>query len=86
MMTNVDFEGFNDWSDKELIEAKNTIDAILELRKKEKVFDALKRVESAMAELQKAANGIDYFDIDDGRYSLADIFETIKSYYKERMV
>lgn len=89
MMTNVDFEGFNDWSDKELIEAKDAINAILELRKKEKVFDALKKVESAMAELQRAANGIDgidYFDIDDGRYSLADIFETIKFYYKERMM
>ena len=86
MMTNVDFEGFNDWSDKELIEAKDVINTILELRKKEKVFDALKKVESAMVELQKATNGIDYFDIDDGRYSLADIFETIKFYYKERMV
>lgn len=84
MMTNVDFEGFNDWSDKELIEAINTINTILELRKKEKVFDALKKVESAMAELQRAANGIDYFDFD-GRYSLANIFENIKLYYKERM-
>lgn len=85
MMTNVDFEGFNDWSDKELIEAKDTINTILELRKKEKVFDALKRVADAMTELQKITGEIDYFDFD-GSYSLADIFETIKLYYKERMM
>ena len=85
MMTNVDFEGFNDWSDKELIEAINTINAIIESRKKEKIFDALKKVEDAMAELQKATGEIDYFDFD-GRYSLADIFKNIKFYYTERMV
>lgn len=33
-MTNVDFEGFNDWSDEELIEAINTINTILESRNK----------------------------------------------------
>ena len=37
MMTNVDFEGFNDWSNKELVEAKDVINAILESRKKEKI-------------------------------------------------
>ena len=84
MMTNVDFEGFNDWSDKELIEAKNTIDTILELRKKEKIFDALKKVENAMVELENATNEIDYFDFN-GNYSLADVFETIRLYYKERI-
>lgn len=85
MMTNVDFEGFNDWSDKELIEAINTINAIIESRKKEKVFDALKKVENAMVELQKTTGEIDFFDFD-GTYSLADVFETIKLYYKERMM
>ena len=37
MMTNVDFEGFNDWSNQELVEARDIINAILELRKKEKM-------------------------------------------------
>ena len=83
-MTNVDFEGFNDWSDKELIEAINTINAIIESRKKEKVFNALKKVENAMAELQKATGEIDFFELD-GSYTLADVFETINLYYKERM-
>lgn len=83
MMTNVDFEGFNDWSDKELIEAINTINALLESRRKEKVLNALKKVEDAMVELQKATGEIDFFDFD-GTYSLADVFETIKLYYKER--
>ena len=84
MMTNVDYEGFNDWSDKELIEAINTINALLESRREEKVLNALKKVEDAMVELQKATGEIDFFDFD-GTYSLADVFETIKLYYKERM-
>ena len=84
MMTNVDFEGFNDWSDKELIEAINTLSALLESRKKEKILNALKKVEDAMAELQRTTNGIDYFELC-GSYSLADIFESISIYYKERM-
>lgn len=85
MMTNVDFEGFNDWSDKELIEAINTINAIVESRKKEKVLNALKKVEDAMVELQKTTGEIDSFELD-GSYTLDDIFETIKLYYKKRMV
>ena len=84
MMTNVDFEGFNDWSDKELIEAINTINAIIESRKKEKVLNALKKVEDAMVELQKTTGEIDFFELD-GNYTLADVFEAISLYYKERM-
>lgn len=85
MMTNVDFEGFNDWSDKELIEAINTINTIIESRKKEKVLNALKKVEDAIVELQKTTGAIDYFDFD-GSYSLADIFETVKLYYKGELI
>lgn len=84
MMTSVDYEGFNDWTDTELIEAINTINVLLESRRKEKVLNALKKVENAMVELQKATGEIDFFDFD-GTYSLADVFETIKLYYKERM-
>lgn len=83
-MTSVDYEGFNDWTDTELIEAINTINVLLESRRKEKVLNALKKVENAMVELQKATGEIDFFDFD-GTYSLADVFETIKLYYKERM-
>lgn len=85
MMTNVDFEGFNDWSNKELVEARDTINTILELRQKEKISNALKRVENAMTELQKASEEIDYF-VFDGDYSLADIFETIKFQLREKGV
>lgn len=83
-MTSVDYEGFNDWTDTELIEAINTINVLLESRRKEKVLNALKKVENAMVELQKATGEIDFFDFD-GTYSLPDVFETIKLYYKERM-
>ena len=86
MMTNVDFEGFNDWSNKELVEAKDVINAILESRKKEKISNILKKIEDAMTELQKASEEIDYFDFDGTDYSLADIFETIKSQLREKGV
>ena len=86
MMTNVDFEGFNDWSNKELVEARDTINAILELRKKEKISNVLKKIENAMIELQKASEEIDYFDFDGTDYSLADIFETIKLQLREKGV
>lgn len=86
MMTNVDFEGFNDWSNQELFEARDIINAILELRKKEKISNILKKVENAMVELQKASEEIDYFDFNGTDYSLADIFETIKCELREKGV
>lgn len=85
MMTNVDYEGFNDWSDKELEEAIATIGMILETRKNRKINKALDKIEIAMKELQNITDDIDYFDFD-GRYSLADILKNIRFYYKERMV
>ncbi len=84
MMTNVDFEGFNDWSNQELVEARDTINVILELREKEKISNILKKIEKAMIELQKASEKIDYFDFNGTDYSLADIFETIKCQLRER--
>ena len=39
-----------------------------------------------MTELQKASEEIDYFDFDGTDYSLADIFETIKSQLREKGV
>lgn len=86
MMTNVDFEGFNDWSNQELVEARDTINVILELRKKEKFSNILKKIENAMIELQKASEEIDYFDFDGTDYSLADIFENIKLQLREKGV
>ena len=85
MMTNVDYEGFNDWSDKELEEAIATIGMILDSRKKKRIGDALVKIQNVFKNLQDAADEIDYFDFN-GRYSLADIFENIKIYYTERMV
>lgn len=84
-MTNVDYEGFNDWSDKELEEAIATIGMILESRKNKKIDKALDKIEKAMTELQDATDDIDYFDFK-GCYTLADIFETIRLHYKERMI
>ena len=86
MMTNVDFEGFNDWSNKELIEARDTINTLLDLRKKAKIFDTLKEVETAMIRLSNCTEDIQYFNIGQEDYSLADVFEAIKLHYKERFL
>lgn len=83
-MTNVDYEGFNDWSDKELEEAIATIGMILEARKNRKIDKVLDKIEIAMKELQNVTDDIDHFDFK-GSYTLADIFETIRLYYRERM-
>lgn len=85
MMTNVDYEGFNDWSDKELEEAIATIGMILDSRKKERIREALTKVQDAFKDLQDATDEIDYFDFDGNNYSLADIFNDLKFYYAERM-
>ncbi len=85
-ITNVDFEGYNDFSDRELIEARNTINHVLELRKKIKIFDTLKEVETAMIRLSNCTEDVQYFDIGQESYSLADIFEAINLHYKERFL
>ena len=85
MMTNVDYEGFNDWSDQELEEAIATIGMILDSRKKERIREALTKVQDAFKDLQDATDEIDYFDFDGNNYSLTDIFNDLKFYYAERM-
>ena len=85
MMTNVDFEGFDDWSDDELLEAKTVIDNILHLRKKERIENALKMVGDAFIALQSVTEEIEHIELDDVYLSLGGIFESIKNHYKERM-
>lgn len=85
MMTNVDYEGFKDWTDTELEEALKTISKELNDRKQKQIFKDLDKVEKAIAELQNTNIKIDYIYFLNGEYSLADIFENIKLYYKERM-
>lgn len=85
MMTNIDYEGFNDWSDEELNEALETIGMILESREKERILNALKNLDKAFGELQYLTEDIPYFNIGSEVCSLADIFEVIRLYYKERM-
>lgn len=85
MMTNVDYEGFNDWSDKELEEAIATIGMILDSRKKERIREALTKVENAFKDLQDVTDNNDYFDLD-GNYSLTDLFNELKLYYVENYI
>ncbi|MDV3428231.1 MAG: hypothetical protein LIR50_14635 [Bacillota bacterium] len=86
MITNVDFDGFYDWSDDELIGAKATIELILNLRKKAKIFDALSKVENAFKELQATTDTIEYCAFEEYKYSIADIFEVIKLHYKDNVL
>jgi len=83
MMTNVDYEGFNDWSDEELEEAIATIGMILDSRKKKRIDEALMKVENAFKDLQDATNN-DSFDLDGSYSSLTDLFNDLKFYYVER--
>lgn len=53
MMTNVDLEGFRDWSDKELIEAVKFIKNELEDRQRKKINEALLKVKEALDALTK---------------------------------
>ena len=85
MMTNVDYEGFNDWSDKELEEAIATIGMILDSRKKKRIGEALTKVENAFKDLQDATDNNDYLDLD-GNYSLTDLFNELKLYYVENYI
>lgn len=86
MMTNVDYEGFNDWSDKELKEAIATIGIILDSRKKKRISEALTKVENAFKDLQDATDNNDYFDLDGNNYSLTDLFNDLKFYYVENYI
>lgn len=84
-LTNVELEGFNDWSDKELADAKEAINYILERRKNDRVRKALVKFENAFIDFMTEINEekIHYFKMD-GDYSLGDIFEEIHLHYRER--
>lgn len=84
MMTNIDYEGFNDWSDEELNEALETIGKILESREEERISNALKNLEKAIRELQNLTEDIHYFNIGGEVCSLTDIFEIIKLHFREK--
>jgi hypothetical protein len=81
MMTNVDFEGFNDWSDKELKEAIDAINHILLNRHTQKIKEAINDLEKAFLKLQAESNDVSYICFN-GDYSLESIFATIKTEYK----
>lgn len=53
MMTNVDLEGFRDWSDKELEEAVDFIKNELKDRQRKKIDEALLKVKEALNALKK---------------------------------
>ena len=82
-MTNVDYEGFNDWSDEELKEATSIIYKILNDRHQKKVLKALEDLKASFENLQKVAEIEDDDNIMTfyhGDYSLADIFTAIENY------
>jgi len=82
-MTNVDYEGFNDWSDEELKEATSIIYKILDGRHQKKVLKALEDLRASFENLQKVAEIEDddeVITLYHGDYSLAEIFTAIENY------
>lgn len=53
MITNVDLEGFRDWTDKELEEAIDFIKNELKDRQRKKIDEALLKVKEALNALKK---------------------------------
>jgi uncharacterized UPF0160 family protein len=78
-MTNVDLEGFRDWSDKELIEAVNFIKNELNNRQHEKIKKALLQVKEAFNALEKECDIDLYFD---EHYNLTDLYHEIEKEVK----
>lgn len=54
MITNVDLEGFRDWTDKELEEAFRFIRNELNNRQRQKTDEALKKIKEAFKDLERA--------------------------------
>lgn len=82
-MTNVDYEGFNDWSDEELREATSIIYKILDGRHQKKVLKALEDLRTGFENLQKVteiADDDDVINIYGSHYSFAEIFTAIEDY------
>lgn len=82
-MTNVDFNGFNDWSKEELLMAKETIENILHERQRVWILEALKNLESAFVKLQNCTEDIAVIEIGEELCTLSDIYESIKLSYAE---
>ena len=74
MMTNVDLEGFRDWSDKELDEAIDFIQNELNNRQRKKINEALSKVKEALDALRKECDIVLSFD-----GNLEDLYYVIKS-------
>lgn len=74
MMTNVDFEGFRDWNDKELIEAVDFIKNELKDRQRKKIDEALLKVKEALDALKKECDIELSFD-----GNLEELYYVIKS-------
>lgn len=82
MMTNVDFEGLNDWTDEELIEATKAIKCVMERRKNQKIRDIVDKIETDFKRLIKIDNNPD-FDFGDFDITAEQILNMIKYYYRE---
>jgi len=69
MITNVDLEGFRDWTDKELEEAFRFIRNELNDRQRQKADEALKKIKEAFKDLERAVGNTTmhldgYYDFD----------------------
>ena len=77
MMTNVDLEGFRDWTDKELEEAIRFIRNELNDRQHQKADEALKKIKEAFKDLEKAIG--DTTILLDGYYDFDTLYAEIEA-------
>lgn len=77
----MDIKFLNDFTCEELDTLIQTASAIKSEKEKEKINVALKEVEKAFAQLIACTDNHDTI-LFDGHYSIADIFEEIKFYYR----
>lgn len=83
MMTNVDFEGLNDWTDEELTEAIKSIKNIVEKRRNQKIREIVDRIEKDFEELVKVDIYPPEFEFEDYNITPEEIVGIIKDSYKE---
>lgn len=80
MMTNVDLEGFRDWSDEELKSAVKFIRDELNDRQRRKTDEALKKIKEAFKDLKKAIGDTTiHFD---GYYDFDTLYAKIEAEVK----
>lgn len=77
MMTNVDLEGFRDWTDAELEQALEFIQNEQVCRKQEKINVALSKIEEGFKELEVIVPNIRFYFDEHESYTLGRVYDSV---------